>query len=215
MDHELLVRGEAEVRAMPDRATVRITVDGEGSSQKDAYQAAAQLAAAVDGVLAANDDAIERISTAALVVQPRTEWRNGKAVRLGWGALRTSLIEIRTLDRVGEILAVVAGAGGAIQRLSWELDPAHEAYDQARRLAGEDARRRAEQYASALGVKLGPISWIAEPGLRGVGGGGPLQGSFVAASRSAAGSRDEPMAVDPDEITVAAMIEVGYCILAD
>ncbi len=95
MEHELVVRGEGEVRVMPDRASIRVLVDGEGASRDEAYESAARLARAVDAVLAAEAGSIERVTTAALVVQPRTRWRKGETVRTGWRAYRASVVEIR------------------------------------------------------------------------------------------------------------------------
>jgi uncharacterized protein YggE len=37
------------------------------------------------------------------------------------------------------------------------------------RRAAEDARRRAEDYAGALGLSLAEVAWVVEPGLRGPG----------------------------------------------
>lgn len=48
----------------------------------------------------------------------------------------------------------------------WQLDPDNPVYTEARRLAAEDARRRADAYASALGLGIGAVEWLAEPGLR-------------------------------------------------
>jgi uncharacterized protein YggE len=213
MERELLVKGAGEVRVMPDRATVRVTVDGEGSSRDEAYGAAAASASAVDRVLEAEANAFERVMTAALVVQPRMRWHNGEAVRTGWTAYRTSVVEVRALDRLGDLLAQLAASGGAISGLSWDLDPANAAHDQARSRAGADARRRAEQYAGALGVKLGSIAWMAEPGLRSPGNSHAQPVTFAAAARAAGPPAEQLIDVAPGELTVTASIEVGFTII--
>ena len=43
------------------------------------------------------------------------------------------------------------------------------AYDQARRAAAEDARHRAMPTPRRLGLALGAVAWVAEPGLRRAG----------------------------------------------
>ncbi len=85
MDGEIVVRGEGEACAMPDRAVVRVSLDGEGTNREDAYAAAAQLANAVDAALEAADDAIERALTTGVVVQPKTRWHKGETTRSGCG----------------------------------------------------------------------------------------------------------------------------------
>lgn len=209
MDGELIVRGVGEVRAMPDLASVGVRVDGEGQSRQDAYQMASTTAAAVDGVLAEFEAAIDRVSTAALTVQPRTRWRKGETQRTGWQASRVSVVEIQDTSRVGELLNALAGAGANISGLSWMIAPANEAFALARQRAGADARARAEQYAQALGIRLGPVAWAAEPGLRATSRVDWMAGA-VGGRAVSAGAADEPIEVNPEEVTVRAALEVAY-----
>jgi uncharacterized protein YggE len=212
MEHEVVVRGEGEVRVMPDRATVRVTVDGDGSSRDEAYAEAARAAAAVDEVLHAEAAAVARVTTAALVVQPRTRWQDGEAVRTGWRASRASVVEVRALERLGDLLGQLTGSGAAISGLSWDLDGDNVAHDEARSRAGEDARRRAERYATALGIKLGGIAWIAEPGLRSEGNHLAPGVALAATPRAMASAPDQSIDVAPEEIAVTARVEVGFAI---
>jgi uncharacterized protein YggE len=213
MEHEVVVRGQAEVKAMPDRATVRVLVDGNGSTPDEAYAEAARAAAAVDEVLRAHADALARVMTAAMIVQPRTRWQNGEAVRTGWTASRTSVLEVRALERLSGLLGHLVTGGAAISSLAWELDAANEAHDQARGRAGEDARRRAERYATSLGIKLGGIAWVAEPGLRVGGNHFPPGGvALTAAPRAMAAASGPTIEVAPEEITLTASVEVGFAI---
>lgn len=55
-----MVRGEGEVRVMPDLAVLRVIVEGDGPSRDNAYDAAAPLAAAVDDVIRQHNDLIGR-----------------------------------------------------------------------------------------------------------------------------------------------------------
>jgi uncharacterized protein YggE len=216
VEHEIVVRGEAEVRAMPDLAVLRVVVDGEGSSQDEAYDAAARLAEAVDAVFNAQSASIGRVATAALVVQPRIRWHNGEEIRTGWRAGRVSVADVRALDRVGNIAAMLVGAGATVTGPSWELDHSNNAYHQARVEAAQDARKRAEAYAGALGAGVGPLMWIAEPGLRPAGdaSGGGAAGMPIAAHPRAAllasGPAETPIDVAPGEIAVHAAVEVGF-----
>lgn len=214
MEHEIVVRGEAEIRAVPDLAILRVLVDGEGSSQDEAYGAAARLAGQVDAVFDAQSASIGRVTTAALVVHPRTRWHEGEEIRTGWRAGRVSVVELRALDRVGNIAAMLVGAGATLTGPSWELDSSNHAYHQARVEAAQDARKRAEAYASALGVGLGPLMWVSEPGLRLAGGGGGREGMTTAghprAALLASAPPEPPIDIAPGEITVHAAVEVGF-----
>jgi uncharacterized protein YggE len=212
MEHEVVVRGEGEVRTMPDLATLHVLVEGVALSRDEAYAEAARAAGAVDVVLQAEAGALGRVMTAALVVQPRTRWQNGQSVRIGWKAYRATLLEVRALERLGDLLAQLTTAGADISDLTWELDVSNAAYDEARGQAGQDARRRAERYASTLGIKLGGIAWIAEPGLRLGDNQYPRGVAMAAAPRAMAAAPDQTIDVAPEEVTVTASVEVGFAI---
>lgn len=214
MDRELIVQGVGEVRAMPDLASVRVGVDGQGQSREEAYQMASATAAAVDGVLADFGAAIERVTTAALAVQPRTRWRKGETLRTGWQAFRVSVVEIKDTSRVGELLSALATAGASISGLSWMVAPANESFALARQRAGEDARARAEQYARALGIMLGSVAWASEPGLRSTGQTDWMSAAAPGGALSA-GAADEAIDVSPEEVTIRAALEVAYSIPLD
>lgn len=215
MEREIVVRGIGHVRAVPDRATVRVVIDGEGAEREEAYGAAAQVAAAVDEVLAGAGDAIGRVVTATLIVQPKTRWRKGESIRTGWTASRTSIVEVRALDDLGGLLAKLTSAGGAIYGPSWELDEDHAGHGEARRRAALDARSRAEAYSSALGLTLGPVGWVAEPGLRlgsGDGNHRPMMAQAAMAGGAHRGLAEETIDVTPQEMTIEAAVEVGFSI---
>jgi uncharacterized protein YggE len=196
---------------MPDVASVRIGIDGEGQSRQEAYQTASRSAAAVDGVLANFGAAIDRVTTAALVVQPKTRWHKGENQRTGWQAFRVSVVEITDTSRVGDLLNALAGAGANVTGLSWMVAPTNESFALARKRAGADARARAEQYEQALGVRLGPVAWASEPGLRSA----PMDTVTgpVAARSMAVGAAEEPIKVNPEEVTIRAALEVAYHLL--
>lgn len=209
MNSELVVQGVGEVRVMPDLASVRVSIDGEGQSRDEAYQRASVNAAAVDAVLTSFEAAVDRVSTAALTVQPKTRWRKGESQRTGWTASRVSVVEITDTSRVGELLNALTGAGASISGLSWQVAPANASFALARQRAGEDARARAEQYARALNIKLGPVAWAAEPGLR--GSGQVVRAAALAAGRAVGGgAAEEPINAEPEEVTITAALEVGY-----
>ena len=84
-----------------------------------------------------------------------------------------------------------------------------------RGLAAADARRRADAYAAALGLRVTGIAWVAEPGLR-----RPVrQRRLHAHGRhevASAGRAGEPEVIDvtPDEITVDAAVDVAFTFAA-
>lgn len=194
---------------MPDRALLRVAVEGEGSARDDAYQVAATLSNKVDEVMAQHRDAIERATTTSLVVHPKTRWRKGESVRTGWRAARSSVLELTTFVALGEMIAELAHAGASVAGPFFQLDPDNSAFGDARRAAAMDARRRADEYAAGLGLRVAGVAWMAEPGLRHDGFEAairPRGAPMAAASRAA----EEVIDVTPEEITITAAVEVGF-----
>jgi hypothetical protein len=219
MEREIVVRGRGEARALPDLASLRVEVAADHKSQDEAHEARAKQAAKVDVVLAEHRDAISRTTIASLWVQPRTRWHRGEDIRTGWRASRTSFVEIAVLDELSDIMSGVVEAGGAVHGPQWSMAPTNPAYDQARRAAAEDARHRAQSYAQALDLVLGPVAWVAEPGMRLAGGtpGPPVPGAPIARAAAAgtfnAESAEPTEDLTPSEMTVEVAVEVGFGII--
>lgn len=215
-----MVRGTGEARALPDLAGLRVEVTTDHNSQEEAYEARARLAAEVDVVLAEHRESIGRTTVASVWVQPRTRWHRGEELRTGWRASRTSFVEVTAPDALGEIMAGIVEAGGAVHGPRWSIALTNPANDQARRAAAEDARHRAESYARALDLTLGPVAWVAEPGLRvpAPSPSLPPPGVADAPVQMAAASFDaepsEPVEdLTPSEMTVEVAVEVGFSII--
>jgi uncharacterized protein len=217
MEPEIVVRGTAEARALPDRARLRVEVTADHRDQERAYQARAEIAARVDAVLAEHAPAVDRTTVAGLRVQPRVRWADGRELHEGWRAGRTTLVELVGLDALGPIMAGLVEAGAAVTGPEWTLAPTNPAHAEARRAAAEDARLRATAYADALGLELGPVAWVAEPGLRpDVPAGGPPGGAMRAmamVSRARAEGPEPAEDLSAAEMTVEAAVEVGFRLL--
>lgn len=213
MDAEIIVRGTGQARALPDRAVLTVRVEGEGPLQDEAYRSAVEQSNRVDEILARHAAAIDRTTTAAVVVHPKTRWRKGETIRTGWLASRTTVIDIIDFAGLGELITELAGAGPELSGPHWQLDPTNPVHGEARRRAADDARRRAEDYADRLGLTIVTVAWVAEPGLRQTdpAGGGFLDQLGGARMVMAAGGVDEEaMNVTPDEMTVRAAVEVAF-----
>jgi uncharacterized protein len=216
MEREVIVRGTAEVRVRPDRAIVHATLDADGGSRDDAYRAAARTATAVDAALEHHAAATDRVVTSALAVQPLTRWRKGELIRTGWRASRRSTIDVVGFESLGALIADLVGADATISGPEWVVDDGNEAIDRVRALAAADARRRADAYASGLGVALGEIRWIAEPGLRLSGGEPPVRAMFAAAqggaARMAADVEEPIIEVEPADSLIETSVEVAFAL---
>lgn len=161
----IVVEGTARLSLPPDIATVTLGVvaeaDTAAAALADNSAATGRLIAAIkaDGVAGAD------IQTSELSVYPRySEATENAAPRLVGYAVRNRVsVRLRALDRLGGLLdaAVKAGAN-EIDGIAFSVADADRRLDEARRAAVEDARRKAEIYAAAASIGLGPVVSIRE-----------------------------------------------------
>jgi uncharacterized protein len=208
----ILVRGEAERQAPADIASLVVVVQVDDAEQAAAFTRAGEIAGAVDAALDARADALGPRQRAVVVVQPTTAWVDHEERRTGWRASRSTSLDVTDLGQVTPLLAELVAAGAIVHGPAWRLHAQHPMHAEVRTAAAIDARARAERYAEGLGVRVGRVDWIAEPGLRHPAGGGVglIAGRTMAASGEMAAGAE--IAIEPAQLTVTASVEVGFAI---
>jgi uncharacterized protein YggE len=163
-ERTVVVSATGSVKAEPDIARVYVGVVTEADTAKDAFaRNSAAMAKLLDGlkrVSAASD-----IQTTAVTLTPRyTQPRDGRAPAIdGYRAANTVRLTVRDVKRLGEVLEQAAALGAnQTYNIRFEVANAERLKDEARRQAMENARKRAELYATAVGAQLGPALRIAE-----------------------------------------------------
>lgn len=165
----ITVSGEGTVEVAPDMATLSLGVMSDGDTAKSALEANnAAIAAVIERVKAAGIEERD-IQTSGLSLGPRYDYSktnpDGTQIINGYSASNMLTVRVRALDTVGGVLdAVVADGANALNGISFGLQDASAATDEARKNAVADARRKAELYAAAAGVKLGRVVGISEQG---------------------------------------------------
>ncbi len=215
IEQQIVVRGEAERQAPADLAALTVLVQVDDAKQDKAFERASGVATAVDAVLEARTAALGPRHAAVVVVQPTTRWVDGEEQRTGWRAARSTSLDVTALDQITPLLAELVGAGAVVHGPWWRLRPEHPVLAEVRTAAAADARARAESYAGGLGVHVGRVDWIAEPGLRlSDSGGGASGGGFAmrTVAMSSAPMQDAGMEVEPADLTIGATVEVAFAI---
>ena len=162
----LTVLGVGEVRARPDLAVVRIGVVSQAATARAALDQNNAAMRQIMGALAEQGIAERDLQTSQFTVQPRDRHdRNGEAPpRIdGYEVSNQLAVTVRDLDGLGPVLDRAVSVGSN-QILGIELtiaDP-EPRRDEARRLAVEDAVRKAQIYAEAAGIELVAIRAITE-----------------------------------------------------
>jgi hypothetical protein len=159
--------GHGEIRAAPDMVQVSA---GVTSNATTAAQALTANSSRMKGVFAALEKLgvpEKNIQTTSFFVSPQyTNGDNNNPRHLtGYQVNNEVNVHLDDITRTGAVLDTLVGAG-ANQMNGIGFDIAHPApvLEKARIQAIADARARAQTYAQAAGVSLGPIVSITEGG---------------------------------------------------
>jgi uncharacterized protein YggE len=159
------VSGHGEVTIAPDTASISIGVDVTQPTLTDAQAQATEQATAVIATLKAAGIADEDIQTTSFNVYILRDTSRHADPNLITGFEITNQLEVTVRDTeiLGQLLdkAVKAGANN-VSGISFYVDDQTAAAREARRLAVEDARTKAEELATAAGLTLGPVIVITE-----------------------------------------------------
>jgi len=203
------VTGEGKVELAPDMAMLNVGVTTEADTATAALAANSEQIAAVLARLKAAGIAERDLQTSGLALNPRYDYNSGgSAPKLdGYSASNMVTVRLRDLTILGQTLdAVVSDGANTLGGLSFGLQMPDAATDEARRRAVADAARKANLYAEAAGVKLGPVVSITEQG-----GNFPSPVPMALADAGfAKEARSVPIA--SGELTVAATVSVVYAL---
>jgi uncharacterized protein YggE len=205
------VLGIGVARGRPDRAHLTIAIEQAAASPAEAFALVAERVDAMATTLrdlgVPDDDWITR----GVSIGEDWDFRQNSRVLRGW--IASNRIEVRIVDStlVGRVASEAVNVAGAkVDGPRWVIDPSNPVHAEARRLAALDARDRAMTYASALGLRLGAVEAIVEPGAA------PAVGARAALPQVAAMAVAEgppSMNVSEGDVDVRAVVTVAFTLL--
>ena len=163
--HTIAMTGHGEVRAAPDMAQVTIGVTASATTAAQAVAANSARMKTVFAALAKLGVPERNIQTANFFVSPQyTNGDNNTPRRLtGYQVNNDVTVRVEDVGKLGSALdALVAAGANQINGISFSIQNDGPLLEKARAQAVADARARAETYAKAAGVSLGPILSISE-----------------------------------------------------
>ncbi|OHA79714.1 MAG: hypothetical protein A2747_00180 [Candidatus Yonathbacteria bacterium RIFCSPHIGHO2_01_FULL_44_41] len=174
------VSGEGEVFAAPDIANISFTVREEAKKVSDAQDKVTVKVKAALASVRKQGVADKDIKTQNYSSYPKYEWqegtascmglncppyRPGKQVIVGYEVSQTVNIKVRDLEKVNAIVDVLATADVTeMQGPNFAIDKEDDLKAEARKLAIDKARTKAEVLARDLGVTLVRIVSFSEGG---------------------------------------------------
>ncbi len=156
--------GEGKVLAKPDVAVIDFSIVTEAATSKAAQDANSEKSNKVTDFLKKQKIEDKDIKTTSYNIYPQYEYpRNGVPTIKGYQVNQTMEVKIRDLGSVSSILdGVVTAGANQVGNLSFEIDEPEKLKEQARELAINDAKDKANVLKNQLGIKLGRIINFSE-----------------------------------------------------
>jgi len=200
-DVVISVSGEGVAHAVLDGATVMAGVATMAATAREAMDlngsAMKMVIAAAKSAGIADTD----LQTADLALQPQYSERTDKSEAriVGYQVIGRLSIRVRGSDRAGNLIDAVTSAGAnQLYGLRFEVLDLQTYTDVVRKAAVADARRKAELYAQAAGVRLGRLISLSETSAQ-------LGPRLLARAAASSG-----MPVENGEVDVKAQISATY-----
>lgn len=200
----LTISAEGRVESAPDMATLSLGVMTEGQTAAAALAENARRMNALTRALRRAGVAERDIQTTNVSVNPQYAYVENQPPRLtGYQANNQVSARVRSLDNVGRVIDAAVNAGGnTVNGISFSHADPEAQLDAARRDAAQDARRRADTYAQAFGMRVHRVVAISESG----GYRPPAPLPYMA--RMTADQEATPIA--PGEVTTSVNLSVTY-----
>ncbi len=166
----ITVNGKGESVSIPDIATFSFSVTENAKTVGDAQGKASTKITSVLKAIKGAGISEKDIKTISYNINPHYEYvpiacssnvvcGQGKSVLSGYDVSQTIQVKIRNLDKAGSILDTVGGLGVQdVNGLTFGIDDIDTVKAQARNMAIENAKTKAQTLAKSLGVKLVKIT---------------------------------------------------------
>lgn len=197
--------GTGVVTLTPDTATISFAVETTDEQASVASQENAKIMTSVYDVLANRGIAKEDISTNGYNVYQQSRWNSEKdrTEYLDYKVSNNVTITVHAIDTVGDIIDAVLLTGvNRLNDVNFYAKDTQSAYDEARKLAVQEAMSTAKILAEGAGCELGMILSISENS-----GYTPVYGNFAMARKeSTTADYATPIAPGSTDVTVSVFL---------
>jgi uncharacterized protein YggE len=160
--------GHGEVHVTPDMAIVTVGVTSSSATAREALDSNTKSMEAIMATLKDAGIEMRDVQTSNFMVNPRYDYgqNNSQPPRVvAYDVSNNVAVTVRKLEVLGAVLDhVVSSGSNQINGVMFQVSKPEAATDEARKLAVEDAKRKAKVYSDASGVALGHIVSLSEGG---------------------------------------------------
>lgn len=197
--------GEGKVIAKPDIGKISLSIVTDALTSKVAQDENSKKSKALSDYLKKQNIEYKDIKTTGYNIYPQYKYPQygGQPTITGYQVNQSMEIKVRDLDKVSNILDGVVSAGAnQVNGLSFEIDNPEALKSEARAKAIADAKKKASELKSQVGISLGKIVNFSENT-----GGYPMPAYFDAKVGGMGGGGSGPsVPTGENEITVSVSI---------
>jgi uncharacterized protein YggE len=200
--------GAASVKAMPDLVRVRFKVVRVEQTPPEAFAAASGVVRAARQVLREHEVPDAAVERSRLDLKSSWDGYGSDRKFLGYQCQAAFSVESYDLDGTETLLVdLVAAGANEIEAVDFDVTTKGDLRAQARREAVAAARRKAELYAEAAGVRVGAVIHIDDVD--------PEQVGFERYRSHGAGGAASAQDLAPGHVVVSAAVTLGFSIARD
>jgi len=161
----LSVTGSGSVSAKPDMATIRVAISETKNTSGEALKAANEKINQILDISKKNGAEEKNITTTQFDIQTEYDYGGSERKIIGQKANQTLQIILKNVDEKGEKAAKIVDSLSSIsniqiQGISFDIENKESVYQQARKEAFDQAKKRANESATLAGVTLGNVVTI-------------------------------------------------------
>jgi hypothetical protein len=178
------VTGTGKVSATPDIARISVGIEESGSTVKTAQDKMNTVINTVSESIKKLGIDKKDIKTTNYSINPQYDYTNGRQKIVGYNAQTDLQIIVRQLDKVNSVIdSATANGANTVGGISFDVEDKQKAENEARKLAVDEARQKAENAAKTAGFTLGRMVNYQESF-----GGGAIPRPYLMAAKGEADS---------------------------
>ncbi|MEV8350491.1 SIMPL domain-containing protein [Streptomyces niveus] len=200
------VFGAASVDAAPDLARLRVAIAQTRQEPGEAFEVTRGGVNQIREVLRGHSIPDTAVSTSRLDLKSLWTYGNERKFR-GYECTASFVIELREIDLLETVLVDIVEAGAnQVDGVEFDVRAKKELRARARTAAVAAAREKADLYAEAAGVRLGPVVHIKDVDSE------PMRNSYRSHSGGSGGDGGDGD-LTPGKVSVSAGVIIGFSII--
>lgn len=199
------VSAEGKISAVPDIAQISLgftaTDTTVAGAQNQANSTINKITSAVKNLGIESKD----IQTSNYTINPNYDYRSSGQTITGYSVNVSLVVKVRDFAKINQVIdAATANGANQVGGLSFTFDDPEKYQAQARKIAIDNAKKKAQDIASAAGISLGKLINVSEENTS------PIRPVPMLANAATGSEKSAPTQVEPGSSEISSTITLSY-----